>query len=421
MFNISTIKTSMIGMIGLRDSDDPEVPICTLTGTTQSAYFNGYHPLVTFDNLYKIAPNFNGMNFAKWSSTGYATGSYAMFDNVAYYATRTMLTGDTPSLTGTAWISPVNNWVTDKKNEAITTITHQIFTDKKVNEGAKTFLDSVQVVDGAGKITDTITASGRFVGFEIKLKRTNNIKAVINYIGLQFSEIQSNRIIYLFHSSQKTAVGTWIVTTSAAESFDWVSGTVSTGTNEMHYVNYANNIDSGGTYYLGYFEDDITGSAIEKDLGCDPCGFPNSNYKWSDWAEIRPMEIASGDLDGTNIFDIDAVSYGETNYGLNLSFSIKTDITEMLVNNKALFVTALGYQFANDMIREMIYNPGTRLNRVQGEATRNTILYEWNAPDNPSSIVNKLKAATDAIGYDLSKISQVVPKSYGRTIRYGAI
>lgn len=246
MFNLSTIKTNLYGMLGLRDSDNPETPICTLTGTTQSVYFDEYHPLITFDNLYKIAPNYDGMNFDKWFSTGYATGSYVKFDNIAYYATRTMLTGDTPSLTGTAWTSPVNIWLEEKQNASINTISHQIFTDKKINEGAKTFLDSVQVVDGAGRIEDTITASGRFVGFEVKLKRTNNIKAVINYIGLQFSEVQSNLTIYMFHSSQKAAVGTWTVASIAASNFDWVSGTVSTGTNEMHYVNYANNIDSGG-------------------------------------------------------------------------------------------------------------------------------------------------------------------------------
>jgi len=232
---------------------------------------------------------------------------------------------------------------------------------------------------------------------------------------LQFTSIQTDLTIYLFHSSQKTAVGTWTLTSGAATSFDWLSAaSPTTGTNEMHYVNYSSNIDSGGTYYIGYFEDDITGSAIEKELGCSSGGYPNSNYKWSQWAKIRPFEVDSSHLDGTNIFDIDYVAHGTTNYGLNFSFSIESDITEMLVSQKALLVNALGYQFASDMLKEMLFNPNSRINKNQDTATRNTIQYEFNAPDDGDTIVNKLKEAKEAVGFDLSRISQVLPDKGGR-------
>jgi len=325
-----------------------------------------------------------------------------MYDNRAYKATRTMLTGDTPSLTGTGWESPVNDWVQNKQYAAINKLCNQVFTNKKLNASAKTFLDSVQVVDGAGRQADTITAASRFVGFEINLKRANNVKAVLNYIGLQFTQSQTFTV-YLFHSSQKTAVGTWSVTNASAYSFDWVTATSpTTGTNELHYVNYSGNIDSGGVYYLGYFEDDISGTAIEKDFDC------NTRAKWSKWAQIRPIEVASGSLDGTNIFDIDAIGHSDTNYGLNFSFSVKSDITEMMVNNKSLFVDALGLQFANDMIQEVIFNSSSRINALQDTATRNAVMYEWNGQDNYDSIVNRLNRAKDALGFDLSQISQIV-------------
>ena len=403
-------------MIGLRDTADPDFPVNILTGASENVWFDDYHPLVTYDNLYWICPNFDGMNYSTWTSTGYSTGSYVIYDNVAYKATRTMLTGDTPSLTSTAWNTPVLDWITQKENAAINKLTNDLFTSKKINESTKTFLDSVQVVDGAGRQADTITAASRFVGFEIKLKRANNIKAVINYIGLQFTSIQTDLTIYLFHSSQKAAVGTWTLTSGAAVSFDWLSAaSPATGSNELHYVNYANNIDSGGIYYIGYFEDDITGSAIEKDMGCGFCGgYPDASYKWSKWAEIRPFAVASGSLDGTNIFDIEDVGYSETNYGLNFSFSIESDITEMLVNQKALLVNALGYQFASDMLKEMLFNPNSRINKSQDTITKNTIQYEFNAPDDGDTIVNKLKDAKEAVGFDLSRISQVLPDKHGR-------
>lgn len=414
MFSISTLKTNLYGMIGLRDSDNPDMPVCTLTGASQSVYFNDYHALLTYDQLYHVAPNYDGMNYDTWTATGYATGAYAMYDNIAYKATRTMLTGDRPSLTGTAWESPVNDWIQNKQYASINKLCNQLFTSKKINESAKTFLDSVQVVDGAGRQADTVTAASRFVGFEINLKRANNIKAVLNYIGLQFTQSQTFTV-YLFHSSQKKAVGTWSVTNASATSFDWVAATSpTTGTNELHYVNYSNNIDSGGKYYIGYFEADISGSAIEKDYDCD------TRYKWSQWAEIRPIAIASGALDGTNIFDIDEIGYSDSNFGLNFSFSIRSDITEMIVNQKSLFVDALGYQFASDMLQEMIFNSSSRINALQDTAKRNAVLYEWNGQDNHDSIVSRLNRAKEALSFDLSKISQVVA-SNGPRIRIGNI
>ena len=417
MFNISTVKTALYGMIGLRDSIDPDIPLCTLTGASESVYFDDYHPLITFDQLYHIAPGYDGMNYTKWVSTGYSTSSYVMYDNVSYCGTRTMLTGDTPSKTGTAWTSPVNAWIQNKQYASINKLCNQLFTDKKMNESAKTFLDSVQIIDGAGRLQDTATAGSKFVGFEIDLKRINNIKAVINQIGLQFTSIQTGLTIYLFHSSQKTAVGTWSLTSSAANSFDWLSATsATTGTNEMHYVNYSGNINSGGKYYIGYFEDDITGSAIVK----SDCACEDVRYKWSKWATIRPIEISSGDLDGTNLFDIDAIGYSDTNYGLNLSFSVKTDITEMMVGRKELFVNALGYQFANDMIQGMVFNPDSRINKMQDTATRNAVTYEWSGTDNPNSIKKRLDESVNALSFDLSKISQALADN-GPRIRLGAI
>ena len=422
MFSISTIKTALFGTIGLRDSTDPDLPINTLTGASASVYFDDFHPLVKYDNLYALAPNYDGMDHAVWTATAYASGVYVKYDNIVYKSQSVTLAANVPSVTSTVWQTPMKDWITNKQYASINKMLNQVFTNKKLNESTKTFLDSVQVVDGAGRLDDTITASGRFVGFEITLKRANNLKATINYIGLQFSQVQTALTIYLFHSSQKAAVGTWSLTSAAAESFDWLSAaTATTGSNALYYVNYLANIDSGGTYYLGYFEDDITGSAIGKEIGCD-CDSNSMNVKWSKWAKIKPFAVESGDLDGANLFDIDGVGYHSSNFGLNFSFSIDSDITEMLVNNKALFTNAFGYQFANDMLQEMVYNANSRINKSQDTQTRHAVMYEWSAPDNQNSIKNQLKDAIDALGFDLSRISQVLPDNDGRRrIKSGAM
>ncbi len=407
MFNIESIKTALSGAIGLKNTDDPDLPDCTLTSSSTGMYYNDFHPLITWENLYYISPNYDGQAHSSFSATAnYATGTFAKSENITYKALRTIAATSTVPASSTAWESPVNDWIETKIDSSISVLCNVMQTDKKIAKSTKTFLDNVQLIDGAGRMDDTITASSRFVGFEIIPKPTNNIAATLDYIGLQFSTAQTALPVYLYHSSQNSPIGTFSFTTSAGRSFDWLSASdnISTGSYTLPYVNYARNIDSGGTYYLGYYEDDISGSAIEKDF----TSCRNSpNYKmFTKWMDIRPISVSG--VSGTSLFDIDDVGYTESSFGMNLSISVKTDITDMIVSNKTLLTNALGFQFAGDMLNEMLMNSSSRINRSQENATRNTILYELNE-ENPYSLNNKMRGAIEAMEFDFSEISQVLP------------
>ena len=407
MFTISTLKTALAGAIGLKDTDNPDLPTCTLTDTDTGMYYDDYHPMITFENLYYIAPNYDGMSFDTWAATAYTSGDIVKYDNIAYEATRDIAATSTAPTVLTAWESPVNPWIEGKINASINKLFSYVQTNKKLAQTTKTFLSNIQLVDGAGRMDDTIDADSRFVGFEITPKYTNNISAVIDYIGLQFTAAQTDLTLYLFHSSQNSAIATWSLSTTVSNSFDWLSATSpATGVNSMPYVDYARNIDAGGSYYLGYFEDDISGSAIEKDFtSCYKSVKYNAINKW---LTIRP--IAVSELNGTNIFDIDDIGYTDSNFGLNLSISVKTDVTEMMTANKGLFTEALGYQFSADMLDEMLHNPASRINRNQENATRNKILYELTEDQNGNSLYKKVKNIMAALDFDLSSISQVLPR-----------
>lgn len=409
MFNVEDLKDALDTAIGLRDSDDPTLPTCTKTTSDTGSYYNDYHPLVTWDNLYSMAPNYDGNSYADFSSTAtYATGDIAKTSNVAYEALRTIAATSTLPSASTAWASPVNSWVTEKIDASIGKLTNDVRKQKIVAESSKTFLSTIQLIDGAGRIEDTITADSRFVGFEIIPKYTNNIKGVLDYIGLQFNATQSNIPLYLYHSSQYSPIGIFRFTTTTVNSFDWqsASSNISTGMYSMPYIDYANNIDAGGTYYLGYFEDDISGSAIEKDyVSC----YSSTRYRSiSQWMSIRPIAVST--LNGTNLFDIDDVGYVDSSFGLNLSLSVKTDVTELLVSNKGLFTDALGYQFALDMLDEMLHNSSSRINRNQENATRNKILYELTQDQNDNNLYSKYIMAVKALGIEFGNLSQVLPK-----------
>jgi len=424
MFNKSTVKTGLFGLIGFRDTDDPDYKslATALTASSSGMYYSDYHPLVNYENMYSIAPNYDGYNYSDYSATAtYATGDFAKSLNLSYEAVTTVPTGQLPGDTlGTYWKLPVNDWLTQKVEASINKVVNNVFVNKKLNETTKTFIDNVQIFEGAGRMQDVITPNSRFVGLRIRPKRINNIAVFLNYIGFQFTEIQTGLNIYLFHSGKYAPVSTTAFTTAAAYSFDWKASTI-----ELNYVDYDNDIDSGGDYFLGYFEDDISGNAIKKrhqfaDPPCGGCGGGDlSLYNlWSKYVEIQPFEVASGDLNGTNIWDLSKTGYPlSTNFGLNLSLSVKFDITDIIVSNKSLFTDALGYQFAYDMLQEFVYNPQSRLNKHGDNAQKQSILYDLNGED---SIRTKLEKQLEAVGFDLSRISQALPNDVKRRIHVGA-
>lgn len=429
MFNIASMKTALVGAIGLRNSDDPAFAnlISTLIDSDTGMYWNDYHPLITFENLYAIAPNFDGYNVTAYAAgTTYAINELVKVSGVVYRSVQGSNTGNNPATDdGTWWELPMNDWLTNKINASISKVLNKLFTNKKLTESTKTFLENVQLFEGAGSLADTITASGRFVGLQISPKKINNIQIVVDYIGLQFNQIQTGLTIYLFHSGNPTAITSQAITTAAANRFHWQAATGFT----LNYVNYVNHIDSGGDFFIGYFEDDITGSAIKKrhqfaDPPCGGCSESDWNLYnlWNKFFDVWPFEVASGNLNGTSLWDISKNGYSFTNnFGLNLSISVKSDVTDMLVSNKSAFTDALGYQFAFDMLNEFIYNPNSRLNREGDNAQLKTVLYELNNPNDEATLVKRLNDALKGLSFDFSRVSQVMPHDRRPRMRIGSM
>ena len=434
MFNITTMKAALIGAIGLRNSDDPAFQdlLSTLSDSDTGMYWNDYHPLVTFENLYAICPNYDGYNITAWSAaTTYAEADLAKKGGNVFVSTAAGNKNHDPaSDSGAWWKLPINNWLTQKINASVSKVLNRMFTNKKLMGSTKTLLDNVQLFGGAGRLQDLVTANGRFVGLEITPKQINNIQLIIDYIGLQFTQVQTDLTIYLFHSSRPAAITSLAITTATANRFQWTTAIVDAVNNfTLNYVDLANSIDAGGSYYLGYFEDDISGSAIKKryQFGAPPCygcnGVDTGLYNlWNKFFDVRPFAVAAADLDGTNLWDISKMGYFlTTNFGINLSVSARVDVTEMLVSNKTVFTDALGYQFAVDMLNEFIYNPNSRLNREGDNAQRNAVLYELNNPNDESTLVKRLDNAIKGLDFDFSNISQALPSDKPQRLRMGSM
>lgn len=426
MFNIATLKTALFGQIAFRNSDDPcfKSLASALTTSATGSYYSDYHPLVTIENLVSVSPNYDGYSVNDWLiGTTYGLGDLVKSSGITYESVQAANTGH--AVTDADWWKlPVNDWLTQKVEASIMKMLVNISNHKKIMESTKTLLENVQLFDGAGRMQAVITPNSRFVGLEITPKLINNITLVLDYIGLQFTQKQTDLTIYLFHSSQLSAINTQLITTAAATSFDWTAGS----SMNLDYVNYSNNIDSGGRYYIGYFEDDISGNAIKKrhQFSDPPCGGCNdrdfSLYNlWNEFFEVRAIEVANSDLNGTDLWDISKTGYqAATNFGMNLSVSVKTDVTDLLVSNKGVFTNALGYQFAYDMLQEMLNTPQARLNR-KGDNTLEKAMFGIQEINDKDSLKKSLDESMAALMFDTSRLTQVLPNDRKPRMKLGTI
>lgn len=389
MVNIAMLKTALSGYIGFRSPITAPVSISTaLRSSVSGQYWDDFHPLLHTDNIYYSAPR-----------------GEAFVDNQ-----NTVL----------------NNWLTGRVEASIATLFNRLITNKKLSHSTKSIFDNLQMFTGAGKLSDSITKSGRIVGLAIRPRNVNNIRVTIDQIGLQLSEIQTGLPVYLWHSSRAATVDSMTVITLRTNSFDWQTA----GFN-LDYVNYANDIDSGGTWYIGYFENDLTGNAIRKsyDFYSGPCrecqGIGDNVTRfnlWSKYVEVCPFSTRS--ISGTNFPDIENLDYDETNnFGLNLSLTVKPDITEMITGNLSLVTYPLGLQFAVDTLNWMLMNPAIRVNPNQSNSSQAVLAYELSGDktSNKLGLIVDCQRAIDALAEDLSNISAALPSNRPTGIQIGAI
>jgi hypothetical protein len=436
MYSISALQAGLTGLIGVRNTKTTDIPAISsgLTATSSGSYWDDYHPLLNTDTLFYSAPNFEAENYGTWSNAvSYTLGTRKIYSNIAYECT--VVAGSTIGVLPSAlteWKTVFSAWMGERINSSIANLFNRLATEKKLNLSTKSLFEDVQLFTGAGRLQDTISNNNRMVGLQIDPKKINNIKVVLNNLGVQFTAIQPGFTIYLYHSSRKQAVASMVVTTSVAYKFEWktLADTTSTLPFDLDFVNFASNIDSGGHWYIAYLESAITGSSIEKKYDfesgpCTGCG-DNQNVKiynlWNKYVDIMPFYFSTGDLDGVNLPDISKIRYTPTtNYGLNLSMSVVPSVTELILKQKHLLAYPLGLQFAVDMLGWMSFNPPLRTNAIRANASQQAILYERDGDANSEGLKQRLNKSISALAEDLSRLSTALPDNKPSPVRYGAI
>lgn len=429
MFNETEIKqclTSLGHFSQTVDSKYEKIHPSLLTSDT-GRIISMVHPMITTENLYSVAPAFKSFDYAVWDAdTTYANGESVAFNGVAYIAFNSPSAGMEPSADGAEdfWMNPFSYWLKTMAEQSAIEMVSNLMKNKKLQHFSKSIIQSLRLYEGGGLLTDREIGRGRFVGYQIEVLANENIVVSIDKIGFQ-TDAAVSVPVYLYHSSVAEPLAIKTVSTANSFTFVW---------NEVEAVSLKNSdgYDSGGFFFIGYYEDDLVGAqAISKKFDitrvCSSCNKFNaeSYYSWSKRIKLQAIEVPAEALNDVgegnmHLFDTAEIVYtNDRNYGLNFAITVKCDVTEFFCKHKLIFADLYAKQVAVNLLRTMAYT--TRINAVP-EIARQTALAELDPKKGSGSLLDDLTKAYEAVDFDTQGYdSECLPCSTKGKISYGAL
>ncbi len=240
----------------------------------------------------------------------------------------------------------LETYLDDVQTEAINEVLNRLVTEKKLKHKGEDIAQNNLILHNVVR-GEQILNESRFVGVRFALNDHIGIRAVINRIGLYFTQPQTDLTLYLYNSLQAGAVATYAYNSAAANSFQWLEQTINLDVDDGTGT-------SGGVWYLGYYQDDVTGNAIKyKTLNwrygyCNSCGNVsgfNKKYKSvNKYVDMTPFYVASASLPavGQVFLEEDVVETVNNNHGFNFNISIKCNLTQFWKDNKLTMANAIG-------------------------------------------------------------------------------
>lgn len=249
----------------------------------------------------------------------------------------------------------VNQFLEDMHNSCAIELINDFTINQRDKLNTKALLSNFNVGTKLADIRNKEPKRSRFVGFQIVPNASNSIKVELSQLGVQF-DTNETLDIYFYCSTDLNPVKQQTISNTKQSSIEWIALTDFIA----DYISQTQG--SGAEYYIGYYEDDLTGQAIETHLGCQTCG--NAPRKlWSKYMQLVPIEVQSGDTFlSRELFDTEAVGHTTATHGLHLKVNVECDITDVVCQNRPLFANALQKKIAIRLFWEA-YN-SDRINRT---------------------------------------------------------
>jgi hypothetical protein len=288
---------------------------------------------------------------------------------------------------------------------------------KKLTDAGKSVLAEVKLTGQSGAYTRKVIKQGRFVGLALRATAANDVLVSIAGLGTQFTELNPNFRLYLYHSSNPTEpVAHYDVARAQKVYFEWTPLAIALPTPPS----------GPGEYRLGYFEDDLVGQAVDldHDFSTRPGSCCSGDFvlfdAYAKYVQVRGFTAAAEA--GTDVLPGDGKpTYTSTsNFGLNLQLSAVCDLSDYFCRYKSVFVEALQLQLAVDLLQMM--GNSTRNNGVKSEVQTLALVELNNRPNGQPGLLSKLATSLEALDVDLSGVSKTcLPCKKTPGYRVGAV
>jgi len=431
MFNRKLINTCLQGLVGFRQSSNPclaPLPAGLIVDTANGGLaIEDAHGLLTLDNIANTLEDVDAYQYDVYVLADVYNLNQLVIDSTTQNIYRSLVVGNTNNaLTDPlAWflvgLKPTfvnqlqaiyDNGIQKTLNEVFalkTSIKDEQGNPYNLSGVAKSLLSNQSLYEVPNRGTNTDTKNSRFVSVAINLQKRLNIQVQIPQIGLHLTAAQTLPI-YIYHTSQREPIATFDVVYTNANSFEWISI-------DTQIFNYRSLYGDGGTYYVGYYQDDLVGNSIRYNVefsNCSSCngglGFHYQSYqclqKYQSFIQApKFFYFDFADLNGTDIPNIDKrQQIYSSNFGLNLKVNVYCDVTTMICENKLQFQNLLQLQIAYDLLDRVLMN--IRNNRI-AEITKQNALYELKGLENPNSLAKQIERQRQGINFNFSNLDPI--------------
>lgn len=294
--------------------------------------------------------------------------------------------------------------------EKVEVATTQLLNDiesKRQAEGLKDLLASETILNKYGWANDTIFNENRFVGFMFEPKESVGLTILLQGIALQLTTAQTLPL-YLYHSSQIEALKIFNFDITTPISWNWL--------NEVITLHSKNENIQGGTFYIGYYQNDLIGSAInytDFDWNVGHCGTCDGGVMRNVWNRIKkysdfmPFYVPNANLTQDRfMFDPKAVMIDPLkSWGMNFKVAVTCDLTDFFCANRKNLKNALGLKVAYLVLQDIKFSQ--QFNYIN-EDIKNLIIRDLEGDKDTYNfgIASKLKKEIDDVFLNTSKISK---------------
>lgn len=298
----------------------------------------------------------------------------------------------------------LSDYLAEKVTAGVTEMIANISAVRRYDQYARRTVNSHLLIDGVAFFRDQVISQNRFVGFAIKPSTSLGLVGVIKKVALQLSVAQEINL-YLFHSSKSEALETIPLNVSSANSYIW--------TDLELKLNSMDDDVQGGVYYLGYYQEDLIGNAIEYrnlDFETGPCGTCDGGTAFTMWKERRkfywiyPFYVANANLGATptdRFLNEDIVYEKLTNWGLNLKISFECDLSYFMCEHKFSMVKILGLFVVYGILKDFKYSQ--EINFMEKNLKSMIIRdLEGDKDTNYINIVDQIQMEVKAVEFDHS-------------------